>query len=457
MNERVVVGLHIGSDEITAVRVQNGTVTAFSSEQILNEEMLASAVKSCLLAVKPASRWTRTRCEVALGAGRVQVRRIAGIPVVASRRSALAMIQTSVGEYFLGARGALDVAVGGQEEDGSLWAFACDASLRQAIHEVVSSVEFTLHRFRPAVDLLATLPLAGGGQLSVPDGARAVAHVSVKDGLIARTWRTNASAVDHAYVGLPADAIAAFALQIPATEHHRYLVPWLATQHNCRGRFLSTMTAELSATQPSPARLWAWGTAAAVFTIAALATPLVRSRASAARSSAGISPLAARYSIVSSRARTVDSASLVTAEIHRFRSGGAHALAVLTNIATALPEDAVVTSLSADSTSVQASLLASSAADLIESLGRMRSVDSLTLVGAVTREPLGRGRSAELGFPTTTARMPEAVVMERISVRFRSDRLAIVTDSSATVRRLSPQPRAAAVASASVDGEGRFP
>jgi hypothetical protein len=124
--------------------------------------------------------------------------------------------------------------------------------------------------------------------------------------------------------------------------------------------------------------------------------------------------------------------------IAQLRDESVPALFVLRRLGDVLPTSAYLVSLSLDSTVVQASMVSAESATMLEALSAANGLDSVSLVGAITREtaPSLYGTGVHM-LPTGVSGATDAL-SERVAIRLRAKPFPL--DSvGPTLRR---QPRA---------------
>ena len=169
--------------------------------------------------------------------------------------------------------------------------------------------------------------------------------------------------------------------------------------------------------------------AAVLTAVAVLASPL-KARWEADRAALEIERELPAFRLAAAQRRGLDSLQTLVNAIRAFRTANTHALSVMATLGGALTEDSFVSSLTVDSLSVQATLLAPSATEVVERLGAASGIDSVSLTGAITRERL----AASVAPNTYNAIGPLAGIgptreLERVAVRFVSARAIGAGDS----------------------------
>jgi hypothetical protein len=446
-----VVGISIGADAVAAVLTRGGAAYAAIGTSGSVEE----ALERCLADLRMHVGWRTVACRVVLGASRAQVRRVASLPVLKSTRAVHAMMQMGVREHFLGADDSLSIVTAAQEADGGVWVLACAEPLYTSVVRSAGSANLRVECIAPAIDVVAASGAETSGELTVRDGAVVIAKATVSSGRLSGVSRraSNASESDapratNTRMRQGLEAILPAGACVDDLELAR-----LAAQRLPRSRFSSVTLPEAS-TSKNSRHVLALSLLAAGLTILALAAPGLRARSSASAAEREIALLAARFKAASAHRMAIDSARALDVEIERFKGRSAPGLEVLAGIAGTLPDDAVMTSLAVDSGAVQATVLASKASSLIEALGRISGADSLNVVGAITREPLPVSRSGPAISGPGLGAVADAVMMERVAVRFDVTRM-ITPASTSPVSPAAAGARTVAVAAVTGSGTSR--
>jgi uncharacterized protein (DUF1810 family) len=124
-------------------------------------------------------------------------------------------------------------------------------------------------------------------------------------------------------------------------------------------------------------------------------------------------------SMAPARARTLaversltDAAQMMTA-LSEFERGRTSTIWLLHQLANALPANAAIVSLKADSAAVTLSVLAARATDVVRVVQDMPGASKVEVIGAITYDGLGSDATAGVNSNTT------ATALERVVIRFR--------------------------------------
>jgi hypothetical protein len=439
MTERAAVGLHIGANVVAAVRLANGVSAAAHVCPIVDDSQLYEAVAQCLDAVRPPRRLYRIPCHISLGPSRSQ---ICCVPA-AVRRSAherLAMVELTAGAHFFHDAESLHIVIGEQEPDGALWAHACDRALHTALMSATAGWGVRVQRIAPSLDALASHSGPGTHTLSRYDGPHTVGHACATDGRLIRAWRAirHSDSVEHgATVVCDTTSLVRAAHTVDDGSDGALECAYAAAMARPNARFAITVERRLqsSGTWVSPAIMTA---AALLLTTVSLALPGWRAERSARASEEAIARLVPRYRIARVAQLRADSVQRAETAIAQLRDESVPALFVLRRLGDVLPTSAYLVSLSLDSTVVQASMVSAESATMLEALSAANGLDSVSLVGAITREtaPSLYGTGVPM-LPTGVSGATDAL-SERVAIRFRAKPFPL--DSvGPTLRR---QPRA---------------
>jgi hypothetical protein len=450
-----VVGISIGAHAVAAVLTRGGVARAAAFAAIESSGSVEAALERCLADLRMHLGWRTVACRVVLGASRTQVRRVASLPVLKSARAMHAMMQMGVREHFLGADDSLSIVTGAQDADGSVWVLACAEALYTSMVRTAESANLRVESIAPAIDVVAASGAETSGELTVRDGSFVIAKATVSSGRLSGVSRRSSQASESetpratsTRIRQELEAILPAGACVDDLEFAR-----LAAERLPRARFAS-VTLPAASTSNDSRHVLALSLLAAGLTILALAAPGLRARSAASAAEREIALLAARFRVASSNRIAIDSARALDVEIERFKGRSAPGLEVLAGIAGTLPDDAVMTALAVDSGAVQATVLASKASSLIEALGRINGADSLNIVGAITREPLPVSRSVNAIPGPGLGAVADAVMMERVAVRFDVTRM-ITNASTAPVSPAATGASAVAVAARAESGPPR--
>lgn len=408
------IGICLGRNAVAAVFTDGRSIAAQASESVSGGVTVSEALRQCLAVVRPKRAWRRIECHVALEPSLVQVKRLTDLPVLQSARERLSMLELVAGEHFLGNVGALSLVAGEAEAAGGVWVFAVDRALLLMLATELTGAGFTLRALTPVIDLLAATSTAECGAVERREPGGTVAYGVFEHGRLTGAWRasvSNSAGATPAHGSGSAVAIdeRSYA-EMHAAAHAAALAP-------SRSRFAhQTFRAGGGRNRATPLR--ALIAIASCLTLAALVAPGLRARYDANRVEREIQMIAPTLSEALSQRRAADSQARLQTQITQFRSSGVRGLRVLSQVSELLTDDAYVTALSVDSVSAQATFAAPSATELLESFASGAAFDSVSLVGAVSREAFAPGQMAS-GILASPAQSPtSARGFERISLRF---------------------------------------
>ena len=420
------IGIVIGADRVSAVcAVKSHELQEFDAV-FDGLAALNLTLRRCFAQFRERSYWRGIGVHVALECSRAQVRRISGIPPLASLDQRHAIADLSRDEHFLGTRDNLSVFVGEQEMDGSLWVMCAESQLIHCIADAALESRVRLMRVVPVLDLLAAAGEPVSTELTHSDGDFVRGHAQVVAGRLTKAWRT----VSEPEIGAPSESSRGLdELVVPATSP-QFDAARAVLASLPRSRFADPTMFSVPDAPPVPSRLRLRLSLAAVLTaVAVLASPL-KARLEADRAALEIERELPAFRLAAAQRRGLDSLQTLVNAIRAFRAANAPALSVMATLGGALTEDSFVSSLTVDSLSVQATLLAPSATEVVERLGAASGIDSVSLMGAITRERL----AASLAPNTYNAIGPMAGIgptreLERVAVRFVSARAIGAGDS----------------------------
>lgn len=413
MNRRQVVGVCVGQDVVTTALTVRGTVVTKSRRSCGGDVSMAGALRQSLTAVRPKRRWRRTACHVTLEPSLVQVHRIAEMPRVASAPERLAMLALTSGEHFLGDVESLSIVLGDGDSDGSVWAMALDRDLLEVIETEVRAAGLVLRGLAPAIDLLAAIARPDEHEVCRSDANGVTAYGRVENGRLSETWRSSTHVDPPECISCNAslDETADNATNVGHSE-----MAVVAALAGTRARF-GTQSRRRSAGWSLSVPIRYLMAIASCFTVADLITPGLRARRdanSAADAIEAISPSIKQAVLLRHRA---DSLHRLEHQVAQFRASGVSVLRVLSQLSEALSDESYVTALTIDSVSIQASFAAPRATELLASFAKFAEFDSVTLVGAVSRE-IQAGAFNTGGPPIPRQAPAEARSVERVSLRF---------------------------------------
>jgi hypothetical protein len=419
------IGIAVGADRLHAVSTENGRVMKAVTVEFASLTAFDAALRRCITQVRDGTRWQRIGVHIALEPSRAQVRRVSGLPLVVGADQRHALAHLSRHETFLGQRERLSVFVGEQEPDGSLWVMCAEAELVDIIAAAIRDSKMRLLRVAPVLDLLTAAGDTSSTELIRRDGAFAVGHAESSGGRMSRAWRTAEPAGDHAPLESARADVGALAGIVEPGDSRGYDAAVAVLASLPRARFANPTMLSVPGNAPAPARLRLRVVIAAALTgMAALASP-IRARLEGDRAARAIELEQPAFRIAAARHRDLDSLQKLATTIRMFRASSAPTLTVMAALGSALTEGSFVSSLTVDSLSTQATLLAPSATEVVERLGTAIEIDSVSLTGAITRERLPAVVSSNafggIGPMSAVGAVRE---LERVAIRFVSVRVA---------------------------------
>lgn len=368
------------------VRARRSTRVCWAVEgELESGESIAKALRE-LLAGAPLRRWRRTAVVVALGSHASQVRPLYGLPP-ADAAVLARIVAASAQRFFL--RQAMPLVVGGVriDDDGQVWGIAIAAPL---LGELTAAVRAANAR----LVAITALPVALAGALQRADG---IADCEDQIGPVTCRYRAGCFAglldgtpgVEQSVPWLPAltqfgDSAPKFAVAYGAAvlEPHEALALLPAEQRYATARRRLTIAA----------------TVATGCTMIALATPLWRATQFQQRAQAEILTRGPHYAAAFRDEARLAATDAALREVAGWDARRVSQLALLDMLAGALPEEAALVSLRADTTHVSLVVVAPHITVVTAALDRASRARSgladLSLVGAVTRETFG-GRELE--------------------------------------------------------------
>lgn len=381
------VGVAIGHDRVAAVAMKSSRVVAFSEATFASADELRSALARTLAGVSSHSLWRRVDAHVALEAHSAQVRRVAGVPLLANRGQLHAIAHLARAEHFLGRPDDLSVFVGEQESDGGLWVLCTSTELVREIASSITAARMSLARIVPAIDVVCAAGNAVSGEFSRADGPDVSAIAQMTDGRLTKTWRAlNVTAVSVvAMPSLPAADVANSG-RISDAEVPCYSAAIAAASGLARARFSAPTMLSVPAHRSRKRHLWLEAALAASLTIAAIVAPVSQVHRESVRVAAAIEAMLPGYRADARRRLTLDSLKSRYSAIARFRLSGTRALTLMTALGDALDDDGKITDLVIDSAGAQVTLVTANAGDLLQRLGTVSGVDSVLLTGPISRE-----------------------------------------------------------------------
>lgn len=417
------IGIAIGADRLHGVSTVNGRALLAFEAEFGSLAALNVAIRRCLAQMREESHRRGINVHVALEPSRAQVRRISGIPPLASREHRHALADLSRHEHFLGPRDSLSVFVGEQESDGSLWVMCAETSLIRCIAAAVLESKLRLLRVVPVMDLLAAAGELTSTVLTRRDGDFAIGHAQVEAGRLTKAWRTHRASdacVPRETARFPVHG--SDGLVAPATSAH-FDAAHAVLASIPRSRFADPTMLSVPVAPPLPSRLRVRLSLAVVLTAVAVLVSPLKKRWDADRAAFAIEQEQPTFRLAAAQRRELDSLQVLVSAVRRFRADNAPALSVMAALGRALTDESFVTSLTVDSLSVQATLLAPSATEVVERLGAASGIDSVSLTGAITRERIAAAVPSSaynaIG-PIPVAGPPRE--LERVAVRFVSAR-----------------------------------
>ncbi len=455
---RVRVGLAVGCDRVNAVRMTHGQVTRAKEVVLGIGNTLGDALRECLEAMHAGSRWQRTSVDVALEPSRVQVRRIPSLPILSRPDQRHALAELSRHEHFLGRREQLAVFVGEQEADGSLWVLCTDTDLIGELSSAIAEAHMFIARIIPAIDLLAASGDIAIADLRRTDGSAVVGHACVADGQLTKTWRSLRDSDEAVSSTIsPRSLLASMGGIVSQNDASRYDAAVAALASLPRSRFAEPTMRSIAAVEQSGFRFLAQFSLAVSLSIVALVGPAVQAHVRAEQTAATIETEQVAFRSAAAQQRVLDSIRTLHEAIARFRSSSVPALGVMSSLGDALTADSYVTSLSVDSLSTQATVLAPSATEILERLGSAAGIDSVSLTGAITRERIVSGQQSQSGIgigPATGVELSRE--LERVVIRFVTAR-AGATDALIDQRDSRRRGASAGLIARSLPGNGVTP
>ncbi len=413
------IGLSVGRAGVAGVLVKGGRARAAWFEAIVADEAVAQAVRRCLDRLSVARRGWRVEVHIAVEPSYSQVRRFENVPTLKRLEERHALANLARAEQFLGRPDVMSVFVGDQESNGDLWVMCVESRVVDQVVQAVSLARMSVARFVPAIDLLVSTAETTIEAVTRDDGSAVLAHATIADGLLQKSWRALRNSDRAPVVARPAVAIRTLLDRVvPEAEMQRYSAAAGAVMSLPRSRFGLPTMLSVTALAPRRRRLPMLIGIAASLSIIAYAAPAMRVHRAAERAAAALAEARPRYQAAATRRSRLDGLAAQHVDLMRFKASGAPALSIMSALASALPADGVVTSLAVDSGGAQVAVLVPSATALLQRLGAIRGLDSVTLSGSITHERVAA--QAQVGFASGTnpaINAAPARELERVAVR----------------------------------------
>jgi type II secretory pathway pseudopilin PulG len=393
-------GLVISTNAVAGVCVAGGTSRRCVVALGGGVTTTSDAVADCLARLRDGGTPIWEECVLLLAPSLAQVVRIPELPAARSSEESMEMLQHVATEHFLGVaeRWRLVVAQRSARETGA-WVMTVDRDVLDGAIDALASQRVHVRAVLPVIDVCAANAAPSADSVAWTAGDGVAGHATVSADGMTKAWRSRVPTT-LGEEALYAAAVAGAALPVSA-------------------RFRSAdWSARLAPV--SPLRRSAPFVVAILSTFIATGAPGVRARAVARDNEQAIAALSDAYSRVQVDQKTLDSLRGLAQDVHALRRTGVAGLRILSQIGEALGDEALVTGVTADSAAVQALVVAPSATALLTALSKVDGVDSVSVVGAVTRDAATGAMQTVPGIPGQLSPTVPDVVSERIAVRFVS-------------------------------------
>jgi hypothetical protein len=314
------------------------------------------------------------------------------------------MVRHAAIEHFLGDSNALSFVVAERDARASgAWVMAVDKILLNAILSVASSLRVRPESILPVIDVCAATLQSKSGVATWSDADGISGHADVVNARMTRAWRSRSSLIADSTT-IEAELVAM--AEIGATPPHDAVFR--------------------KAVWPEPVANTAWFAASAPFFAAALATlllvclPLFRAHRALSVLSKTEEELQVPYMSARDQRLKLDSIHLLAREVEVLRRTGVDGLEILAQVTAALGEDSYMTQMTADTAAVQVVIVGPEATSILTALAERPGVDSVSVVGAVTRDLSAPASQAPSGLPASIEAVADENPRVRMSIRFIS-------------------------------------
>ena len=378
----------------------------------------------------------------------MQVRAIDELPALTSDTDIDALLSMVASEHFLGAPGTLALTAGEPDKQGRLWVMAVDRRDATVIADAVLASGASLRGMLPAIDVFAAgvghaadyfapqnenggdAPVRpSDGIVAYQDENGVVAYGQMEDGRLSSAWRDAACVLTQGCES-PKREPSLQSVALAATDPFR--LAYLASVPLSQSRFAAAIRRRRSAV---PGLALALSALATCMTIATLLSPGLRAQRDARRSRDELRRIAPSLARAAAERRISDSSSAVSSALELFRASGVDGLGTLLHVGEVLTDDAHVTSLSIDSLSAQVAVAGTSASGLLQGFAQSSWFDSVSVIGALSREPQ-QPRDVASRMPMPIANSSDVTPIERLTVRFVMRRSRTATTVAGTSQRV---------------------
>lgn len=408
------VGLAVEPDRLRAVSVRRGRIVWAIEGDIEPGEPIERALASLMESVPRPRAWPRPAVVAALSPTLVQTRLAEGLPALDDARLLGRVVQESTARFFLRNGVPLITASARAESSGQAWTAAYDPPTIRALDDACRAVGMHLLAVVPSVAILHRAFLDDTVEWN--DGqTRAI--VSFHSGRMSRVTRmpgrlrepSRSSNGAHAHIvessrSLPSPATVP-ALEALGTDAWRFADAYAAAVTPPDEPLgIRTRAGGGQALDERALPSWRLPVAIAVWVLAlsaALLAPAFAARNAARQATTRLATLAVQRQSAVRAEQELARVSAALAEIAAFDAGRRSSLTLLREITKALPEDAALAAFRTDSFGGTIVALARRGAAIPAALEGVAGIESLELLGPVTKEAQG------------------AREVERVTVRFR--------------------------------------